>query len=218
MVSSAAMSRPAPAVWSPVSGTISGNLNVVNNGVLAGQQGQTLTIGGNLTLDGTSQVNVALGAASSTGLFNVAGNLRLDGTLNVSDQGNFGAGIYRLFDYGGTLTNNGLNIGTTPTDVSGGRPCDPDLGRRSGQPGLHGRCGAQLLGWRQYRPAQQWPDRWGHGVRGVPMARNWTQLDGSLNGPFQPNPTLAIFQGATGTVTVDNSAGAIGGHRHAVRQ
>jgi len=31
-----------------------------------------------------------------------------------------------------------------------------------------------------------------------------------INGPFQPNPNFAIFQGASGTVTVDNSAGAIG--------
>lgn len=191
------------------SGTISGNLNVVNNGVLAGQQGQTLTIGGNLTLDGTSQVNVALGAASSTGLFDVAGNLRLDGTLNVSDQGNFGAGIYRLFDYGGTLTNNGLNIGTTPTGVSAG-----DLAIQTsvaGQVNLASTAGAILSFWDGGNTALH-NNGLIDGGTGAWRAdgRNWTQFDGSVNGPFQPNPTLAIFQGAAGTVTVDNSIGAIG--------
>uniref|UniRef100_UPI0013D78050 hypothetical protein n=1 Tax=Escherichia coli TaxID=562 RepID=UPI0013D78050 len=30
------------------------------------------------------------------------------------------------------------------------------------------------------------------------------------NGPYQPNPTFAVFQATGGTVTVDASAGAIG--------
>ncbi|WP_164034200.1 hypothetical protein, partial [Serratia marcescens] len=37
--------------------------------------------------------------------------------LNVSDAGGFGAGVYRLFDYGGTLTDNGLAIGARPAGV-----------------------------------------------------------------------------------------------------
>ncbi len=45
----------------------------------------------------------------------VGGDLTLDGTLNVTDAGGFGAGLYRLIDYGGTLTDNGLDIGTAPT-------------------------------------------------------------------------------------------------------
>ncbi|WP_163317758.1 hypothetical protein, partial [Enterobacter hormaechei] len=58
-----------------------------------------------------------LGAPSTTRLFNVTGNMTLGGTLNVSDAGGFGAGVYRLFDYGGTLTDNGLAIGARPAGV-----------------------------------------------------------------------------------------------------
>ncbi|KAG1389719.1 hypothetical protein G6F58_013202 [Rhizopus delemar] len=39
---------------------------------------------------------------------------------------------------------------------------------------------------------------------------NWTTVDGTLNGRFQPNPTYAVFQGAAGTVSVDASAGGVG--------
>src|SRR5690606_14900858 len=38
----------------------------------------------------------------------------------------------------------------------------------------------------------------------------WTSDDGSVNGSFKPNPTFAIFQGTSGAVTVDDTAGAIG--------
>src|SRR5690606_25858855 len=40
--------------------------------------------------------------------------------------------------------------------------------------------------------------------------QNWTLFDGSDNGSYDPNPSFAIFQGTAGTVTVDDSAGAIG--------
>ena len=36
---------------------------------------------------------------------NVGGNLTLDGNLNVTDAGGFGVGVYRLFNYTGSLTN-----------------------------------------------------------------------------------------------------------------
>jgi fibronectin-binding autotransporter adhesin len=53
--------------------------------------------------------------SGGNGLVNVTGNLTLAGTLNVTDGGNFGAGAYRLLNYGGVLTNEGLALGTLPT-------------------------------------------------------------------------------------------------------
>ena len=44
---------------------------------------------------------------------------------------------------------------------------------------------------------------------GAPTA-NWTNASGALNGPYQPIPSFTVFQGAAGTVTVDQSVGAIG--------
>ena len=69
-------------------GTV-GDVSVLSGGVLAGAQGQTLTMG-TLTLASGSNVNVALGAPGSTGLFNVGGDLTLGGTLNVANAGSFG--------------------------------------------------------------------------------------------------------------------------------
>ena len=50
----------------------------------------------------------------------VTGNLTLAGTLNITDAGGFGTGVYRLFNYGGTLTNNVMTIGTVPSGVTPG--------------------------------------------------------------------------------------------------
>ncbi len=63
---------------------------------------------GNLTLANGSMTNIALGTPTGSALFDVKGDLTLGGTLNVTeDVGGFGAGVYRIFDYGGTLTDNG---------------------------------------------------------------------------------------------------------------
>ncbi|WP_245636324.1 autotransporter domain-containing protein [Achromobacter kerstersii] len=189
-------------------GHINGSATL-SGGVLEGVQGQTLAIGGDLSLSSTSQVNVELGNAPNTALFRVADNLTLAGSLNITDQGGFGAGVYRLFDYGGTLTNNGLAIGATPNGVAA-----RDLALQtavSGQVNLASTSGATLGFWDGSNTA-----RHDNGVidggSGTWRAdgRNWANVDGTLNGVFQPNPTFAVFQGTAGTVTVDNSAGAIG--------
>lgn len=183
------------------SATFSGSGTVVQNatftgGVLQGTQGQTLKIGGNLALDSASQVNVALGAASSQTLFDVGGNLALGGKLNVSNQGAFGAGVYRLFDYGGALTGSGLTIGAMPTGVSADQLAVQTA--VTGQVNLVSKADAPL-------------GFWGGGA-GVWRANgdNWTNADGTVRGAFQPDPTFAVFQTAAGTVTVNASAGAIG--------
>src|SRR5690606_828863 len=105
-------------------GAIAGNADFSRGGVLAGTQGQTLAIEGNLRLDDASVVDVALGAApggvSGGALFDVGGDLTLAGTLDVRDLGGLGPGLYRLFDYQGALLGDDLVIGRTPADVVAG--------------------------------------------------------------------------------------------------
>ncbi|MPZ38508.1 MAG: hypothetical protein GEU95_10635, partial [Rhizobiales bacterium] len=98
-------------------GAVAGVTTVASGGTLVGRQGEVLNFGSDLTLSSGSNVNVSLGRPETTGLFNVAGNLTLDGQLNVTDLGGFSVGVYRLFDYGGSLTDNGLAIGTVPHGV-----------------------------------------------------------------------------------------------------
>ena len=77
----------------------------------------------------------------------------LDGTLNVTTTpgGAFDPGVYRVFNYGGTLTDNGLTIGTIPA---------PDFlvqtsVAQPGQPRQHHRPHAQLLGRRRRAEEQR---------------------------------------------------------------
>ncbi|WP_419341109.1 autotransporter domain-containing protein [Achromobacter sp. PD1] len=190
------------------SGRINQNVTLTG-GVLQATQGQTLTIGGNLLMDGASRVNVSLGAASTGALVQVAGDLGLNGTLNVADQGGFGAGVYRLFDYSGTLTGNTMSVGATPSGIDAS-----DLRLQTavgGQVNLLSTAGATLSFWDGSNAAQR-DNGLIDGGTGAWRAdgMNWTDGDGAINGRFQPNPNFAVFQGAGGTVTVDDTAGAIG--------
>jgi len=190
------------------SGRINQNVTLTS-GVLRATQGQTLTIGGNLLMDSASRVNVSLGAASNGALVQVDGDLGLNGTLNVADQGGFGAGVYRLFDYAGALTGNTMSVGATPSGIDAS-----DLRLQTavgGQVNLLSTAGATLSFWDGANAAQR-DNGLIDGGTGAWRADglNWTDGDGALNGRFQPNPTFAVFQGAGGTVTVDDTAGAIG--------
>jgi autotransporter-associated beta strand protein len=92
-------------------GTLNGAVTV--NGTLApGISAGTLTIRNNLILTGGATLRYELGATSDR--VNIVGNLTLDGTLHITATAGFGPGTYTLITYTGTLTNNGLVVGTTP--------------------------------------------------------------------------------------------------------
>lgn len=109
-------------------GTIGGNVNVLGGTIAAGQSPGTLNIAGNLVLNGASVSAFELGQANVIGganndLVNVGGNLTLDGTLNVASVApGFSNGFYRLYNYGGALTNNTLDIGTLPAGFTAATP------------------------------------------------------------------------------------------------
>jgi fibronectin-binding autotransporter adhesin len=101
------------------SGTFHGDVTFGNAALNPGNSPGTLSIAGNLNLNAGTILNFELGEAGTVGgpnndLVNVGGNLTLDGTLNVLAQPGFGEGYYRLFNYGGTLTDNGLIFGSLP--------------------------------------------------------------------------------------------------------
>jgi autotransporter-associated beta strand protein/T5SS/PEP-CTERM-associated repeat protein len=93
-------------------GRIGGAVTVQNGGILAGATGSTLSMD-SLMLNASSNTNVSIGRPSAT-LFDVSNNLTIAGTLNITNAGGYGSGVYHLFEYGGTLTDNGLTIGTQP--------------------------------------------------------------------------------------------------------
>lgn len=191
-------------------GVVNGNVAVSAGGSLApGGPGGIFTINGNLTMNQGSQADFTFGApgiGSSRGegrSVSVIGNLNLHGVqLNALDGGGFGLGLYRLFDYTGTLstTNGGILPGAA------GQTIQTLTGSK--QINLINTASLELNLWNANGLAS--PSRLGGGS-GVwsRTNANWTDADGSLTASRQPADAFAIFGGDAGTVTVDATAGAI---------
>lgn len=204
-------------------GTIIGNVTIDDATLAAGASPGTLTIDGNLALGADSRLDFELGAADGAAgvdsdLVVVTGDLVLDGTLDVTDAGGFGEGLYRLFDYGGALADNGLEIGTAPTGFDAGNlavqtSVANQVNLLVGMPiGL-----SPFFFWDGSDTTANGGIDGGTGTW-TATGSNWTLADGSDNGAFDPTEML-IFAGAPGEVTVDASEGAIvasGGMQFAV--
>ncbi|WP_425104885.1 autotransporter domain-containing protein [Ancylobacter sp.] len=104
-------------------GSIAGAISVAGGGTLAGgvtsqnNPAATALMASSLTLATGADSVLMLGGAANTGIAEVSGDLALAGTLNVSGDPLHGAGLYRVFTYGGTLSGS-LTLGTTPVDYT----------------------------------------------------------------------------------------------------
>jgi len=193
------------------SGIIGGAVTVANGGHIApGNSPGTLTMG-SLTLIAGSVLDFELGQASTVGgalndLINVNGNLTLDGTLNVSASvgGTYGAGIYRLINYTGTLIDNGLSFGLMPAGST--NILDTAIAH---QINLVNTQGLTLNYWDGATDGRNNGQiGGGDGIWQAAGNDNWATGDGSLNAPYQ-SAAMPIFGGAAGTVTVDDHLGNV---------
>jgi autotransporter-associated beta strand protein len=111
-------------------GTIAGPVSISGGGIVApGTSPGTLSVSNAFSLAGTSVVGFELNAADQTvgggvnDLISGVTNLTLDGILNVTGIGDFttiaAPVTWRLFNYSGTLTDNGLTLGSLPTLAAG---------------------------------------------------------------------------------------------------
>ncbi|MDX8497990.1 autotransporter outer membrane beta-barrel domain-containing protein [Mesorhizobium sp. VK4C] len=193
------------------SGAIGGGVTVADGGTLSpgGSSGAagTLTIAGALTLSNSSALNYNFGQAGTPGgqfndLITVGGNLVLDGTLNITQTpgGSFGPGVYRVMNYNGTLTNNGLDV------------TDPNYFVQTSvanQVNLVNSAGLALSFWDgNAGPHSNSAVNGGSGTWRAAGDQNWTDSTGLFAAPFA-NGSFAIFQGAAGTVTVDSTNGPV---------
>jgi outer membrane autotransporter protein len=184
-----------------------GAVTIADGATLAGAGGSTLRFTA-LDLASDARVTAAFGSPDAAALFAVSGDLTLDGTIDVSNAGSFAAGVYRLFDYGGTLTDRGLDVGATPAGVAAS-----DLSVQTsviGQVNLVNPNGMMLTFWDGDASANRNNGRVDGGA-GIWRAdgTSWTDAAGLSNGRYQPIPSLAVFAGTGGTVTIDNKAGAL---------
>ncbi|WP_050773814.1 autotransporter domain-containing protein [Pseudovibrio sp. JE062] len=184
------------------SGTINGSATVTSGTIAAGNSPGTLTVGGDLNLTSASVLDFELGSPSGTAgvdsdLIAVGGDLTLDGSLNITDVGGFDAGVYNLITYGGSLTDNDLEIGLAPTEFN------YDIQTATaGQVNLL--VNANLLSF--WNGAVTSTDGTIHGGSGTWSATgtNWTDADGTGSAPHDPDSFL-IFQAEAGAVTVDSA-------------
>lgn len=195
-------------------GEFGGSVTVLDGTLAPGASAGLMTIGGDLALDAGATLEFELGAADGTpgidsDLVRVANDLILDGTLHVLDAGGFGPGLYRLLEYGGTLTDRGLEIGIAPPGF--------DAGNLAVQTAIAQQVNL-LVGTPAAPPASYFfwdgTDTSGNAVvdggsgEWTATGGNWTSADATANGPFDPEARL-VFAGTPGEVTVDDGEGAI---------
>lgn len=192
-------------------GTVGGDVALVAGAVLdPGNPGSlpgTLTVAGSLTLDDGALVNYSFGQANVVGgAFNdltvVGGDLVLDGTLNITETpgGDFGPGLYRIFSYGGTLTDNGLDVTSSDLYVQTSVANQVNLVDTSGN---------QLTFWDGAAgPVNDGAIQGGNGVWRLADNERWTTGTGAYNAPYA-NSAFAVFTGTGGTVIIDNANGQV---------
>jgi outer membrane autotransporter protein len=185
------------------SGTVAGTSTIASGGHLAPGNSPGTLHTGNLVLSGGSVLDYELGVPNIAGggssdLTVVGSGLTLDGTLNIVDAGGFAGGVYRLFDYGGTLTDHGLVLGSLPT----GFAADHLLV----QTAIAGQV--NLIVDANGFATQFWDgtDAAGNGAIGggdgtwTTTPAQWTDANGKINAPWQSG--FAVFQAQAGTVTL----------------
>lgn len=194
-------------------GVVLGSATLSNGAVLApGSAGAfgSLTVQGDLTIGNGSQVNIDFGAPgpnfTTPGQSDhvvVNGSLSIGtSTLNVSNVGSMGPGLYNLFTWGGALAITGggfappsgmsLQILTVDKQIN----LIDALGLTINEWNANGLAGPSQMGG-------------GSGTWSV-SSTTWSDTNGQYIGAMAPQPNFAIFGGAAGTVTVDDTNGAVG--------
>ena len=154
---------------------------------------------GTLTLNPTSQLDFELDTPGVIGsgvndLLSVVGSLVLDGILNVTAGTNFAEGTYRLINYTGALTDNGLLFGVIPALFD----YTVDTATANQVNLLVTAAAAQF-----WDGANTTPNGTIDGGTGTwdDSTTNWTSPTGNVNDVFQSS-LVSTFAGTAGTATL----------------
>ena len=179
-------------------------MTIADGGHLApGQSAGTLTVGA-LMLSAGSLLDYEFSLPDVVGgdvndLTVVNGALTLDGSLNLADAGGLSRGVYRIINYGGALTDNGLVLASQPSRFLANEMLISTA--TAGEVNL-------IIGAASSFGLEFWdgPNTLGNGVVDGGSATwnnattNWTAVDGAVNAPWRGG--FAVFQGTAGTVTL----------------
>ena len=185
-------------------GTIHGAVTVLSGGTLAPGNSPGTTTLDSLVLNSGSVSSFELGPSglgnaggTSNDLVIVTNNLTLAGALNVTDAGGFGSGVYELFTYGGSLTNNVMTIGTVPSGVTkAALSIDTSILH---QVDLVVNGTSLLEFWDGPGTTANGTVDGGTGTWDS-STTNWTVVDGSSNSAWKQG--FAVFENTAGTVTL----------------
>ncbi|WP_198291200.1 autotransporter-associated beta strand repeat-containing protein [Ancylobacter sp. FA202] len=184
------------------SGTVTQTVHVLSGGTLAGVQPTGLTMGA-LDMQSGANMDVTLGSSTGGGVFTVNGDVTLDGTLNVTPASEFGIGIYRIVNYTGTLTDNGMEVGTIAGGLEGGVQTSV-----AGQVNLYVEDpNSPILFWNGSNTTATQSVLGGTGTWTAGTQTNWINASGTI--PRAWNDGFAVFQSTPGTVTIDNTDGQV---------
>ena len=189
-------------------GSVLGAVTVDDDGILApGNSPGTLTVGA-LVLNNASRLQFELDQPNTVtdGIndrIDVTGSLALDGILDIDAQANFGAGSYRLFNYGELSADNELIVASGPAGYN--FVLDTT---EAGQVNLV----VNYDGLQFWNGGTTEADGTVHGGSGTwnAAAINWTDVDGNISNPWASGLT-AVFAGTSGgTVTIAGDVAVAG--------
>ncbi|NMK46295.1 autotransporter outer membrane beta-barrel domain-containing protein [Achromobacter sp. Bel] len=201
-------------------GSVNGDLNVTGNsrvapgysvGTPTGVSNGNLVVNGNLSMNNavfafeTGYAGLPITQPGTGDNITVGGNVALNNTtLNVSvNTLGTNVGYYRILSYGGTLSGNGLSLGT----VTGDSTPAATIQTLTGDKQINLILGPSTTNlWNGNGAASATHSGGGNGTWSA-ASTNWNS-PGNATGAL-PDGGYAIFTGAAGTVTVDGSAGPV---------
>jgi len=192
------------------SGTVTGSVDAQDGALQLGWGSDSqFHIGGALRLGANSRLNAILGAPgsplASQARLTVGGDLVLDGGLALSATQDMGAGVYRLIDYGGALTDNGLDIYGLPSNLAS--QVQTSIAQRVSLVVTAAGDDTSLSFWNGDTLSPTGTVAGGSGTWSAGARTNWSNANGTASRAW--NGQFAVFQGAPGTVTLDRSDGDV---------
>ncbi|MBB1595159.1 autotransporter outer membrane beta-barrel domain-containing protein [Achromobacter sp. UMC46] len=201
-------------------GSIGGDLNVTGNarvapgysvGTPTGVSNGNLVVNGNLSMNNavfafeTGYAGLPITQPGTGDNITVGGNVALNNTtLNVSvNTLGTNAGYYRILSYGGTLSGNGLSLGT----VTGDSTPAATIQTLTGDKQINLILGPSTTNlWNGNGAASATRSGGGNGTWSA-ASTNWNSASNATGA--LPDGGYAIFTGTAGTVNVDGSAGPV---------
>ncbi len=183
-------------------GTVGKTVSVLDGGTLMGSPDNKLTMGG-LTVAGKGKLAVLFTAPGGNGAFQVNGNVTLGGTLAITSTASLDLGVYRVANYTGTVTDTGMKV----TGLAAGQTGEVQTSQAQKINLVVDSSAVPVSFWNGSSTTPAQAPLGGTGTWRADATANWANSNNNANDRWPS--AFAVFQGAPGTATVDNSIGQV---------